>query len=340
MKPAITISVLLVIFAVLFPFFTALNYPLPIPLRDDEISSGISDQQPEKLPEADSQITVRVLTDGHIELLPLSEYLIGVVSAEMPASFEPEALKAQAVAARTYTLHKMLVSPSQQHPEADTCSDVNCCKAYASEEALREKWGADFDAYLTKITSAVTETDGECLIYDGEPILAVFHSSSCGATENSENVWSASLPYLQSAASPETAADVPGYFSTVQVSFSDFTDTILSEFPSAVFGDDKSTWVTSAEYTDSGRLKSVSIGGINMEGTQVRTLFGLRSAAVEISVTDVSVIFRTTGYGHGVGMSQYGANVMAKGGSSCREILLHYYPGTTLTSIDRVFKQV
>ncbi|MGE4484489.1 MAG: stage II sporulation protein D [Oscillospiraceae bacterium] len=331
MKPIILISLLLVLFAVLFPFVTALNFPLPVPDAEPEASpesvetSSIVPQSP-----IDDSVSVRLLTGGEIKTLPMSDYLIGVVGAEMPASFETEALKAQAVAARTYTLYKMLVSPSSNHPDADVCDDPACCKAYADDAELLEKWGARYGQYRDKIASAVAETDGQCLLYEDEPILAVFHSSSCGSTEASENVWSDALPYLRQVTSPETAADVPEYFSTVLVAFSDFKETVLEVYPNAVFGDDKSTWITDTSFTESGRLDSACIGGVTVSGTEIRTLFALRSAAVEISVTEDSVVFRTTGYGHGVGMSQYGSNVLAEQGYDYKEILLHYYTGATI----------
>ena len=285
----------------------------------------------------DQQITIRLLFNKDVVKLSLHDYLIGVVSAEMPASFQPEALKAQAVAARTYVLYKMLVSPAQNHPQADVCNDITCCNAYIDQASMQKNWGADYEKNLQKITAAVESTDGVTMLYENKPILAVFHSSSNGHTEASEAVWGGALPYLVSVASPETAQQVPNYISTVTVSTADFEKTIQSSDKKAAFGKDRSKWVTDLVRTDSGRLKTVSIGGVSFSGPVLRTLFDLRSAAIDIKVTDTGVTFTTTGYGHGVGMSQYGANSLAAQGSTYSDILKWYYTGITLASEKDLF---
>ena len=276
----------------------------------------------------DSAVTIRLMDDGELCTLSLDAYLRGVTAAEMPAAFEVEALKAQAVAARTYTLYKMAAGPSENHPDADVCADINCCKAYCTETELREKWGAQYDACAAKIAAAVAETDGQYLTYDGAPILAVFHSASAGFTEASENVWSNALPYLVGVSSPETAETVPTYVSGVTVAHDDFAATVQAAYPEADLSGTPETWISEIVRSDSGRILTVQIGGVLLKGTELRTLFDLRSTAAELQVTDTDVEFTTTGYGHGVGMSQYGANVLAGNGYGCREILNWYYPGT------------
>ena len=188
----------------------------------------------------DDEVTLRLLTDGQVQDITMFNYLVSVVAAEMPASFQPEALKAQAVAARTYALYRRFVSPSDNHPPADVCGDSSCCSAYKSLPELAEKWGGNYDCYLEKIEAAVRATDGVCLLYEDEPILAVFHSSSARSTEDSQNVWSSALPYLVSVVSPETGEEVPDYISSVTVAQSDFKDTICSVFPDADFSGDAS----------------------------------------------------------------------------------------------------
>ena len=262
--------------------------------------------------------------------MTLAQYLTGAVAAEMPASFEAEALKAQAAALRTYLLHKLYVDPSEAHRSADICSDSTCCAAWKSEDFLRERWGADFESNLDKIRAAVAATDGMYLSYDGAPALAVFHSSSPGRTEESGEVWADALPYLVSVESPETAGDVPDFVSELTVSVDEFRETVTTRFPEAVFSEDPARWIANVIYDGSGRLQTAAIGGVTVRGTELRGLFGLRSAAVTFEVTDDAVTMTSTGYGHGVGMSQYGANVMARDGAAWQEILAAYYPGTQL----------
>ena len=153
----------------------------------------------------DSARTLKVLIGEEVTEMDMETYLRGVVRAEMPASFEEEALKAQAVAARTYTLYKIEGGGSANHPEADACDDINCCKAYKSQEDAAAAWGMSAALYEEKIRRAVADTDGEVVLYEGRPVLAVFHSSSAGATRNVEDVWQQALPYLRSVASPEGA---------------------------------------------------------------------------------------------------------------------------------------
>jgi stage II sporulation protein D len=192
---------------------------------------------------------------------------------------------------------------------------------------LRERWGSDYDRYMEKITGAVRETDGECIYYGGEPILAAFHSSSAGATASSREVWGGELPYLVSVDSPESAERVPDYVSTVTVSADDFREAILAARPEADFS---GGLIGELVYSDSGRLLTAVIGGAELTGRELRAIFGLRSTAADIESDGDTVVFTTTGYGHGVGLSQYGADELARRGMTCEEILAHYYPGTSL----------
>ena len=277
---------------------------------------------------SDSELSFTVLSGGEVLTVTMADWLPGVVAGEMPASFEPEALKAQAVAARTYIMYSM-GREKPAHPEADVCDDPACCKAHASDETLRQNWGGDYDANLAKIQEAVGSTDGEYLSYGGEVIQAVFHSSSAGKTESSGAIWQ-DQPYLVSVDSPETAEDVPDYVTSVTVTEADFKAAVHSLHPEAVLEGDAAFWLGAAVWDESGRVESVDIGGVLVPGTELRTMFSLRSTAFALDYTDPDFLFTVTGYGHGVGMSQYGANVMAESGSDYREILSHYYPGTQL----------
>ena len=267
-----------------------------------------------------------LLVEGRAVESDMQQYLVGVVAAEMPASFEPEALKAQAVAARSYAMYTMA---GGKHGASVLCTDYSCCQAWHSEEKLKESWGGDYDKYIEKIRAAVEQTRGEYLSYEGQAVFAAFHSSSAGATENSGALWS-QLPYLVSVESPETAEDVPGYISSVSCSALDFRDTLLYAYPEADFTAAEDQWIGPVLKDSSGRVESVELGGISVSGAELRSLFSLRSTAFELEYREGQFCFTVTGYGHGVGMSQYGANVMAAQGAGYRDILDHYYPGTEL----------
>lgn len=278
--------------------------------------------------ESDEALRLKLLgTDGQIVELSADEYLVGVVSAEMPVSFEAEALKAQSVAARSYL--RRCLEQGSRHDGADICASSACCQAYKSESELRELWGDGYDERIEKIKAAVKATDGEYLSYEGAAILAAFHSSSSGKTEEAAELWS-DVPYLVSVSSPEDEKTVPDFVSTLALGEIDFRDTLLHLHPEADFSVPADEWIGEVRHTNSGRVQSIVLGGVSFTGSEIRELFSLRSTAFEIKRTADGFSFTVTGYGHGVGMSQYGANVMAKEGKSYREILAHYYPETTL----------
>lgn len=279
---------------------------------------------------ADADYTFTVLTNGEVVTVTMADWLPGVVAAEMPALFGEEALKAQAVAARTYIMSRKRLG-TQNHPEADVCDDSSCCKAHVTDAEMRENWGGDYDEYMAKILSAVTATDGQYLTYEGEAIQAVFHSSSAGMTEASSALWNAT-PYLVSVSSPETAQDVPNYVTTAEFTASDFAAALESVMPDGFpGGEDPSSWLGGTVLDDSGRVDTVTVCGTAVSGSDMRTIFSLRSTAFTLGYTESGTfLFTVTGSGHGVGMSQYGANVMAQNGSGYAEILAHYYPGTEL----------
>ena len=270
---------------------------------------------------------LKLLADGEIIELSMQDYLKGVVSAEMPASFPIEALKAQSVAARSYAIYCMSAS---KHGQADLCSSSACCQAWQSEEKQREKWGGDYELYAEKIKSAVDATNGEYLCYEGQAVLAAFHSSSAGFTENSSALW-AELPYLKSVESPENSETVPNYVSTLSCSPIDFRDTLLRAKHYADFTGDENTWIGPIQRNESGRVEKVQLGGVEFSGAEIRQLFSLRSTAFELEYSEGLFCFTVIGYGHGIGMSQYGAKHMAQEGADYRSILAHYYPGTYLS---------
>ena len=272
---------------------------------------------------------LRVLVDGEVLDMALEDYIVGVTAAEMPADFAPEALKAQAVAARTYALY---CARGGKHDNADVCTDPGCCQAWLSDGALRERWGADHGVRREKIAAAVEATAGEILCYEGQAVFAAFHSSSAGFTEDCGAIWS-ELPYLKSVFSPEREEDVPGYVSYVRRSALDFRDTLLYARPEAELSGPPECWIGELVRDGSGRVSSLVLGGERFSGTELRSLFSLRSTAFTLAYGDGLFVFTVTGFGHGVGMSQYGAEVMAESGADYRAILAHYYPGTELTAV-------
>lgn len=324
MKRCLLVSLLCVLTALALPLFTA---DRPVPRGEAVVMPSPS---PPTLLTADAGVVFDVLhKDGSIERVSMAEFLPGVLSGEMPAAFREAALRAQAVAGRTYILSR-LDGEHPAHPGADVCTDPGCCQAWDSEERMREKWGTDFERYYGKISAAVRDTDGACLFWEGEPILACFHSSSAAFTESSAALWQGAVPYLISVESPETVLDVPNYITTVELSAEAFREKIWSEFPGANLSGEPAGWVGEIKRGESGRVESVILGGIRVEAEKLRSLFGLRSAAFTLEYTEGLFRFTVTGYGHGVGMSQYGANVMAARGATWQEILAHYYPGAEL----------
>ena len=310
----------------------ALLFALPV-FTVTVVRGQRASEQPEEpihlLPpgEIDSARTLRVLDGDTVTEMSFSDYLQGVLRAEMPASFAQDALCAQAVAARTYTYYKMQ-NGGNHGDTADICTDHTCCQAFLAKEKAAENWGKNAERYEAKIENAVSATDGQVMLYGGTPILAVFHSSSAGETWNSGQVWAQDLPYLQSVSSPE-GEGVPNYYSTVELTEAEFREKFLAARPEADLSGPASEWIQDP-VTDGVHVERITIGGVPVSGPSVRSIFGLRSASFTAEAGDGKITFYVTGYGHGVGMSQYGANAMAEAGSTWREILAHYYTGVTI----------
>ena len=270
---------------------------------------------------------------GEIEELPLDTYLLGVVSAEMPANFEQEALNAQALVARTYTIYS-IVHSGGKHGEADICDDSTCCQAWISKEDRMARWDeAERELNWRKIENAVNTTAGKIITYNGEVIDAFFHSNSGGATEAPVNVWGGTnYPYLQSV---ETAGEdaYAQYSSETVLTKEELKNNILAKHSDFIIDYSQSDCIQILEYTESGRVKTIKIGNLNLSGVEVRTLLGLRSANFEVSIEGENIKFAVKGYGHGVGMSQTGADSMAKQGSNYEEIVKHFYTGVEITEM-------
>jgi stage II sporulation protein D len=278
----------------------------------------------------DGGVQLAVKDGDAVEIMALDVYLQGVVRGEMPASFELEALKAQAAAERTYIYYQLAAGRKEAHPNADVCTDPSCCNAWLSEEAAREKWGGDFDGWESRIEEAVAATDGQVALYDGQPILAVFHSSSAGKTAGAGDVWSGDMPYLRSVDSPEGEETVPNYYSAAEFTAAEAKALLAQAHPELTFSGGPDKWFGAVEKDESGRVGTVEVCGAPLRGVEVRRIFSLRSACFTIDAAADRVTFRVTGYGHGVGMSQYGANELARQGRTWQEILLWYYADITI----------
>lgn len=333
MRPKNQVRQSVAVSAVLLAALFLLPLAVIVPFRSELFTRETPVDETEGAPfvsgELDGETVLKVLNGDQVEEMDLGTYLVGVVRAEMPASFELEALKAQAVAARTYTLYK-ISSGGNHGGTADICTDSTCCQAYISEERARSSWGGDADAYERKIEDAVTATDGEAILYGGVPILAVFHSSSAGLTRAAGEVWLNDLPYLQAVDSPEAEDVIPNYYSRVEFTAEEFKAKFLAAHADADLSGPVGGWLSGAVTDAAGSVATLSVGGVTVKGTELRTILGLRSACFEWEAQDGGLVFYVTGYGHGVGMSQYGADRMARDGADYREILTHYYTGVTV----------
>lgn len=262
--------------------------------------------------------------------ISLEEYLVGVLAAEMPASYPKEALKAQAVAARSYILSKSNV-PDPDHPEAIVCNDSNHCKGYLSKKEALKKWSKEEgEKYWDTLEKSVLETKEQYLEYEGEVAQAFFFARSGGRTENSGDVWQTDLPYLKSV---DSSWDTKGedHLSYAEFSHSKVQE-ILHQFNANFQCNSTPFTAKIISRTQGGSCNTVNICGTDFSGQDIRRIFGLKSANFDIKVTENSLLFTVRGYGHGVGMSQFGAKVMAEEGKTYTEILAHYYPGTYIAT--------
>lgn len=289
-----------------------------------------ADQTPEKRL-LSQKVTLYRHQLGQVVQLDFEDYVKGVVAGEMPSTFEPEALKAQAVAARTYALSKIVRSGTggnpPLHPNAPLCDDTHC-QVYRSPEELKKLKG---DAWMkdgwVKISQAVDATAGQVMYYQGKLVeQPLFHSSSGGKTENSEDVFVSAVPYLRSVDSPYEQ-DAPHQADQKSFSLKEFTAKLKKADPGKALGTINEHTVRILSHSAGGQVEQVKLGNLTLDGTKVRSLFGLSSANFTIRVENGQVVFTTTGSGHGVGMSQYGANGMAKAGYGYVDILRHYYSG-------------
>lgn len=260
--------------------------------------------------------------------IPLGEYLLGVVAAEMPAQFNSEALKAQAIVARTYTIAQLRSrggSGCDKHPEADICTDSTHCQAWVSKEEALANWPFfRQNAYWNKIVKAVSETQGQVVIYEGDLIDAVYHSTCGGSTENSEDVWTNNSPYLRGVEC-SFCTHSPRMTETISYTDQEVAER-LGELPDKLK-------LEVLDRTASGRIILIDTGSKTIRGLDFRTRLGLKSSRVSWLREEGRYSFTTTGYGHAVGLCQYGADGMGSRGYSVTEILEYYYSGIQVVRV-------
>lgn len=257
--------------------------------------------------------------------ISLEEFLVGVVAAEMPALFETESLKAQAVAARTYVVSRIRQGET-------ICTDPAHCQAYADSATLKERWGEHYTDYLKRISNAVKQTEGVIVVYDNEPIAAVFHAGSSGRTEDGASVWGSETPYLKSVES-SLPTELNEMESETAFERSAFIETLKAQNPAVT---DTKPLLGAVTLNESGRVEQIILGGVPFGGTEIRTLFSLNSTDFTLTENDTQIFIVTRGKGHGVGLSQYGSNELAKQGKNYQEILKHYYRGISLHKLENL----
>lgn len=271
---------------------------------------------------SDRVIRVKRVNGGSIDSIGLEEYIVGVLAGEMPIYFELEALKAQAVAARSYALKRMEYNKDNEYDVVDSIMN----QVYLDRDYLKEAWGSSYTSNINKLIRAVNETSGEYLDYDGGIADALFFSTSNGYTENSDVVFSFDVPYLKSVDSKWDESVSSVFHSSITISVSDFLQKMkISNSDKVVFSD--------IVKSDTGRVISININGVDFKGMDVYNNLGLKSLDFSLEQVGSNVVINTSGYGHGVGMSQYGALGMAKNGYNYRDILFYYYTGVTIKKI-------
>ena len=303
-------------------------FSLWLPVQKEKVALTDDTESLTPLPDEERDILVFVTQENRMVSMSLSGYVCGVVAAEMPASYHLEALKAQAVAARTRLLKQRQTGGCVSHPGADICTDSAHCQGYATLQECKARWGDAYEAYRDRVLQAEYETRGQWLAYQGRPITVVYHAISGGRTEDAQAVFSQAEPYLVSVSS-EGEEQVRGFWQDSFFSFEELAEKLTAAgYP--VNALQARQRLTISAYTAAGRVAAMQVGDQIIDGGDFRRALGLRSTWFSISADDQGVTFSQRGYGHGVGMSQAGANAMAAGGANYQEILTHYYPGVEI----------
>jgi len=294
-------------------------------------TSSVSDNINNDINEYATLTEIKLYLNDEKKTLTLSseEYIVGVVAAEMSAENNPEAIKAQALAAYTYAYRKHIQN-KESNNDYDLTNDSTLDQGYLNKDSRKEKWGDNFSEFENKIIQNVKSVKNQLIVYKGEPILAAYHAISAGKTETAKNVWGTDYPYLQS---ENSVGDLlcPEFYSQVTVSKDNFIKK-LTEL-GAKCETDATTYIGESKKSEAGTVLNIELCGKSFTGTQIREAFELKSAAFDIAFKDDNFIFSVSGYGHGVGMSQFGANYMAQQGSDYKEIISAYYKGAEIVDI-------
>lgn len=334
----------LLISALLLVFSVAVFPALPVLLRNRDTNDTNeqlmlreftfdSEDTTVSLEFSDEPYKVLDIDSGNILEVPVRDYVIGAVCAEMPASFGEEALKAQAVAAHTYAERQRIRERENPSPElmgADFSNDTEKYQGYCPKSRIKEVYGDHFEENYKKISAAADEVLPYIITYENAPIIAAFHSMSPGFTESAENAWGTPVDYLVEVDS-RTDMTAPKFREDKRYKAAELKAALEAAFDGVSLGDDVSQWLKILTISDSGTVLKASIEGHTVTGGQVRSALDLRSAAFDVRYEPDEIVITTKGYGHGVGMSQYGADAMAAEGSSWREIISHYYPGCSIS---------
>ena len=321
--PVALFAAAFILFAV-FPYIFSSIFSVPVPVASQQ------EEAPDYLIEMPKTVKVYRTLTGKTETVDFEEYVKGVVAGEVPHTFKKEAMKAQAVAARTYSVARILSGNSSGHPAAPVC-DTTHCQVYRDRDELEKLKGKDWiEKSYSKICSAVDATKGQIMYYNEKPVKhALFHSSSGGRTENCEDVFVSAVPYLVSVKSPyEDGATHKK--ETAEFSYAKLKSLISASYPAVSAGAVNKNNVKIISNNEGGSVAKMQIGNAVLSGVEVRTALGLFSATFTVSPGEKNVVFTSAGSGHGVGLSQYGADGMAKEGYTYRQILKHYYTGVEI----------
>ncbi|MFD2616224.1 stage II sporulation protein D [Terrilactibacillus laevilacticus] len=337
MRKGIIILTLFVAIIILIPAVIVLPFSHAKDMKENQPPNKSKQNVEKKSKVKNTHITVSVYRENlkKTQKVPFNDYLVGVVGSEMPAKFDLEALKAQTLAARTYIISHLLGSGSTSFPDGGQVTDTTQNQVYKNDQELRRIWGKDYNWKIKKIRQAVHETADQIIMYKGEPISTPsFFSTSNGYTENAKDYWSGDIPYLQSVSSPWDKAS-PKYKVTEKQS----VDTVERKLNINLSKTDGSIGKV-IKRTDGKRIATFKIGNKTFTGRQIREALNLRSTDFTMKRKGNQVIIKTIGYGHGVGMSQYGAEGMAKEGANYKQILSHYYKGTSIQNMEPFTKKL
>ncbi|WP_096203071.1 stage II sporulation protein D [Bacillus sp. FJAT-45350] len=329
MKPFIVIGIILCSIILILPTIMVVSFSEGRQTTATTNEAEVADVTTinESVPTNEIDVLVYRSQKEEIERVPLEEYVVGVVASEMPANFEMEALKAQSLTARTYVIKQMLQPGEINLPDGAIVTDTVMHQVYHNNNELKERWNTDYDWKMTRIKDAVYSTAGKVLTFEGQPIDAAFFSTSNGYTENSEDYWQNPIPYLRSVESPWDQ-ESPRYQGEMIIPIREFEQKLSVQVPS------DGTVGEIVERTDGGRVAEVKVNGTVLKGREVREKLDLDSSDFRWKRQGNNIVIETKGWGHGVGMSQYGADGMAKEGKTYADIVSHYYQGVAITELE------